>query len=58
MLKRIVYALYLSVIFYGIIFLSILFGLYEYPPDTFSIMGPVLTFLALFGTVNNVLVKG
>jgi hypothetical protein len=58
MLKRIVYSLYLLAIFYLIIMISILFGWYDYPQTTFSLMGPLLTFLALFGTVNNVLVKG
>ncbi len=55
MLKKIVYAMFLTVVFYAIILISIKCGLHSYPSTTFQFIGPIATFLLLFGTVNNVL---
>ncbi len=57
-LKKIVYAIYLCAAFYIIILASAAFGLHSYPETTFQLIGLVITFFALFGTVNNVLVGG
>jgi len=57
-LKKIVYAMLLCGAFYAIILVSVGFGMHEYPSSTFELIGPIVTFFALFGTVNNVLVGG
>ena len=58
MLKKIIYAMCLCAAFYAIILASAAFGLHNYPETTFQLIGPIVTFFALFGTVNNVLVGG
>lgn len=55
MLKKVVYALCLTPVFYVVVLVSESLGLHAYPETTFQLIGPLVTFLTLFGTVNNVM---